>query len=49
MHNQSNSTALSFFKLESAGGMMLIMAAALAMILANSPLRNLPIFSFYSC
>lgn len=41
MHNQSNSTTLSFFKLESAGGMMLIMAAALAMILANSPFEGI--------
>ena len=40
MHNQSNSTPTSFFKLESAGGLMLIMAAALAMILANSPFEG---------
>ena len=30
----------SFFKLESAGGIILIMAAVLAMICANSPLST---------
>lgn len=40
MQNQLDSTIASFFKLESAGGLMLILAAVLAMILANSPLDH---------
>lgn len=40
MHNNCNSTIATFFRLESAGGMMLIIAAVIAMLLANSPLES---------
>jgi NhaA family Na+:H+ antiporter len=39
MHNSKTSFITNFFKLESAGGMILIFAAALAMLLANTPLQ----------
>jgi Na+:H+ antiporter, NhaA family len=41
MHNQDNSFIDDFFKLESAGGILLMLAALLAIIFANSPLNGL--------
>lgn len=40
MHSQSTSFIQSFFKLESAGGILLFCAAVLAILLANSPLES---------
>ena len=40
MHNTKASFISSFFKLESAGGIILIFAAALAMLLANTSLQS---------
>lgn len=39
MHNNTESFITRFFKLESAGGIILILAALLALIFANSPLQ----------
>jgi NhaA family Na+:H+ antiporter len=40
MNNSKNSFISSFFKLESSGGIMLMIATAFAMVLANSPLQT---------
>jgi Na+:H+ antiporter, NhaA family len=40
MNNTKESFISGFFKLESAGGIMLMFAAALAMLLANTPLQS---------
>ncbi len=40
MHNQQNSFIRTFFKLESAGGILLFFAAILAIICANTPLMH---------
>ena len=41
MNNTQDSFLSSFFKLESAGGIILMFSAVLAMVLANSPLQGL--------
>jgi NhaA family Na+:H+ antiporter len=40
MNNSKTSFLTNFFKMESAGGMILIFAAALALLVANTPLRS---------
>jgi Na+/H+ antiporter NhaA len=45
-----NDVIRDFFKMESAGGILLVIAAAIAMTIANSPLgRNLSICTAYLC
>ncbi len=41
MHTSQESFLTSFFKTESAGGIILMLAAMLAMVMANSPLQHL--------
>jgi Na+/H+ antiporter NhaA len=45
MNEQSDSFVTEFFRLESAGGILLFFASILAMIFANSGLQN--IYSFF--
>lgn len=40
MQNNKNSFIVSFFKMESAGGIILFLSAVLAIIIANSPFEN---------
>ena len=40
MHKHSSSFVATFLKMESAGGILLIFAAALAIVMANSPFEG---------